>query len=115
MPLYNYTCKTHGEFVELRPISERNSLVRCPFCNELATRSITAPNLSIMTTANRTAWQRNEKSMHEPKRVHKHSHACSHGHDHKHDHKHDHENSASSNHTQFKTGSAGSRPWMLGH
>ena len=105
MPLYNYQCEHHGEFVELKTIERRNESTQCPSCNQLAQRSITAPNLSIMTAANRKAWQRNEKSMHEPKRV-THSHTCNHH------HKHDEH---ASTHTQYKSGSAGTRPWMLGH
>lgn len=106
MPLYNYQCEQHGEFVELKTIDQRNESTSCPSCNKLAQRNITAPNLSIMTAANRTAWQRNEKSMHEPKRV-THSHSCNHKH-------HNHEGQSSS-HSPYKTASDGSRPWMLGH
>jgi putative FmdB family regulatory protein len=106
MPLYNYQCEQHGEFVELKTIDQRNESTVCPSCNQLAHRSITAPNLSIMSATNRKAWARNEKSAHEPRRV-THSHSCNHAH-HKHD---DH----ASSHTQYKTASAGTRPWMLGH
>ncbi|MEM7401759.1 MAG: FmdB family zinc ribbon protein [Pseudomonadota bacterium] len=104
MPIYSYNCETHGEFVELRSISERDGLANCPNCNELAKRSITAPNLGIMSAANRTAWARNEKSMHEPKRVsHQHTHACSHS------------QKSTASQPEYKSASAGTRPWMLGH
>ena len=33
-----------------------------------ASRVISAPNLAIMTPGNRTAWERNERSAHEPRR-----------------------------------------------
>ena len=105
MPIYTYSCEAHGEFVELKSISKRNEHTNCPDCNELAQRSITAPNLSIMTAANRIAWQRNEKSMHEPKRVsHSHSHSCSHSH---------HQSEKAQ--PEYKAASKNSRPWMLGH
>ena len=104
MPIYSYNCETHGEFVELKSISDRDKGTNCPNCNVLAQRSITAPNLSIMSASNRTAWARNEKSMHEPKRVtHQHTHACSHS-----------EKSTDSK-VEYKKAAAGTRPWMLGH
>ena len=105
MPIYAYTCDTHGEFVELKPVCKRDEPTNCPQCNGLAHRSITAPNLSIMTDANRKAWQRNEKSMHEPKHVsHSHSHTCSHSH-----------HASAETQTKYKTARKNSRPWMLGH
>ncbi len=105
MPIYTYTCDTHGEFVELKPITKRNERTNCPQCNGLANRCITAPNLSIMTDTNRKAWQRNEKSMHEPKHVsHSHSHTCSHSH-----------HASAEAQTKYKTARKNSRPWMLGH
>jgi len=104
MPIYSYQCETHGEFVELKSIDKRDELTSCPDCSQLAQRSITAPNLGIMSAANRTAWARNEKSMHEPKRVtHNHTHACSHTKD------------STASKTEYKTATAGTRPWMLGH
>ena len=105
MPIYEYTCETHGEFVELKPITKRNERTNCPQCNGLAQRNVTAPNLGIMTDTNRKAWQRNEKSMHEPKRVtHSHSYRCSHSYP-----------ASGESQTNLKTSSKNSRPWMLGH
>lgn len=102
MPIYSYQCVTHGEFVQLKTVSSRNEATYCPDCNQLATRGITAPNLSVMSDTNRTAWQRNEKSMHEPKRVSR-SHSCSHDH------------SKETTHTPLKSAQKNTRPWMLGH
>ena len=103
MPIYTYSCHEHGEFDELKSISSRGEKTNCPHCNVLAERSITAPNLSIMSSANRIAWQRNEKSMYEPKRVsHSHSNTCSHSH-------------ASTTEPKYKSVNKNARPWMLGH
>ncbi len=102
MPIYSYHCPSHGEFVELKAISNRDEHTVCPDCNELAERYVTAPNLSVMTTSNRTAWERNEKSMHEPKRI-QHSHTCTHGH------------GKSEAQSALKAAGKGARPWMLGH
>ncbi len=104
MPIYSYQCSTHGEFCQLKAVSLRNDATYCPDCNELATRSVTTPNLTVMSDLNRQAWQRNEKSMHEPKRVTR-KHKCS----------HDHAKSAAHTHIPLKVGQKNSRPWMLGH
>ncbi|MEJ2115101.1 MAG: zinc ribbon domain-containing protein [Gammaproteobacteria bacterium] len=102
MPIYSYQCLTHGEFVQLKTVSRRNEAAYCPECNTLSERGITKPNLSIMTETNRKAWQRNEKSRHEPKRVTR-KHSCTHNHSH-------HATQAPLEAAQKNT-----RPWMLGH
>ncbi len=104
MPLYSYQCSVHGEFMQFKSISSRNEATYCPDCNMLAERFLTAPNLSVMSDTNRKAWQRNEKSMHEPKRI-------SRTHVHTHDHSHDHSNT----HSQLTFSKNSKRPWMLGH
>ncbi len=104
MPIYSYQCVTHGEFVQLKTVSSRNDAAYCPDCNQLATRGITAPNLSVMSDTNRQAWQRNEKSMHEPKRVSR-GHSCTHDHDHSH----------ATAQVPLKAAAKNTRPWMLGH
>jgi putative FmdB family regulatory protein len=103
VPIYSYQCLTHGEFILLKAVSSRNEATYCPDCNGLATRSITAPNLSVMSDSNRKAWQRNEKSMHEPKRISR-KHTCS----------HEHSNSTAHT-TPLKAAQKNTRPWMLGH
>jgi hypothetical protein len=63
---------------------------------------VTAPNLALMAHNRRVAYQRNEKSAHEPRlqsRTPAGSSACEHQHGHGHAHAHRH---------------AG-RPWMIGH
>jgi len=102
MPIYSYQCVAHGEFVQLKTVSSRNEATYCPDCDELAIRGITAPNLSVMSDTNHKAWQRNEKSMHEPKRVSR-SHTCSHDH------------SKATAHAPLKAAKKNTRPWMLGH
>ena len=102
MPIYSYHCPSHGEFDELKAIGNRDEQTVCPDCNTLSERYLTAPNLSVMSVSNRTAWERNEKSMHEPRRV-QHSHACSHTH------------SECGSQNELKGAKKSSRPWMLGH
>ena len=104
MPLYEFNCAECGLFTELRRLSECDMPMECPTCAAPASRMISAPRLAIMAKNNRTAWERNEKSAHEPRR-----HQASHRHDHTHEHKgkqaHKHQ------HQHTHTG----RPWMLGH
>ena len=102
MPIYSYQCLTHGEFVQLKTVSSRNEATYCPDCNRLAIRGITSPNLSLMSDFNRKAWQRNEISMHEPRRISR-KHTCT----------HDHSNSIE--HAPLKAAQKNTRPWMLGH
>ncbi len=102
MPIYSYLCSSHGEFTKLKTVRSRNEATYCPDCNQLASRDIVAPNLSVMSNTNREAWQRNEKSMHEPKRVSR-GHTCT----------HDHSHSASQ--ALLKAAQKNTRPWMLGH
>ena len=35
MPTYQHSCKTHGKFEDVRPISRSSELVACPKCGEL--------------------------------------------------------------------------------
>lgn len=104
MPIYSYRCDTHGEFAYLKTVSSRNEATYCPDCNQLSVRAITAPNLSVMSDTNRKAWQRNEKSMHEPKRISR-GHTCT----------HDHAHSSTTAQAPLKAGAKNTRPWMLGH
>jgi putative FmdB family regulatory protein len=106
MPLYEYNCEQCGPFTELRRVSECDMPAECPECNTSASRMISVPRLAIMEKNNRTAWERNEKSAHEPRKVkaghrheHSHEHKGKHNHQHQHSHKHAHSG----------------RPWMLGH
>ena len=105
MPIYEYECDKHGIFSQLKSISHRNDDTVCPSCGHTSSRLVSTPALSIMTASNRSAWERNEKSAHEPIRKKKHvcSHSCNHA------------NSSTSSHEKYVKPSAESRPWMLGH
>ena len=104
MPIYEFNCVGCGPFTELRRVSECDMPAACPACNTTARRMISVPRLAIMERSNRTAWDRNEKSAHEPRR-----HQVGHHHDHAHEHQgkqtHKHQHGHSHN----------GRPWMLGH
>ena len=106
MPLYDYSCEQHGIFSSLLPIAKRDDGVTCPDCGNLSERVISAPRLALMNPQNRNAWERNERSAHEPLKAKK--HAC--GHHHHHDgHSHGPQTPA------LKQGATSARPWMLGH
>ena len=106
MPLYEYMCEQCGPFTELRRMSECELTAECPDCNAEAARMISAPRLAIMETNNRVAWERNERSAHEPRQITRSN--DHHGHDHKGKHNHAH-------HHAHQHGHGGGRPWMLGH
>lgn len=104
MPLYEYECERCGRFTELRPMSMAAEPCDCPSCARAAPRIISAPRLACMSSENRRAWERNERSAHAP-RVSKRSgcgcsgaHVCG---------------------TDQKPTTVASkphaRPWMLGH
>jgi putative FmdB family regulatory protein len=102
MPLYDYHCENCGPFRQFRSISNRAAPVECEECGTAAERVLTAPQLSLMSSNNRIAETRNEKSAHEPGVVNFMKPAQEqkpkapkplHGHGHAHSH----------------------RPWMLGH
>ncbi len=99
MPIYEYNCSECGPFTELRRMDECAMPAPCPSCQSDAPRIVSAPRLAIMGRNNRIAWERNEKSAHEPRHAKSHQHDHGHAHEHKHVHKHSHRG----------------RPWMLGH
>jgi putative FmdB family regulatory protein len=66
MPMYDYECEQCGPFSHWQRLADRNDLVRCPVCEAMAVRMISAPNLVLMPAARRAAHARNEKSRHEP-------------------------------------------------
>lgn len=66
MPFYDYDCRACGSFSVLRTLEDRNLPARCPACQMLARRAMTAPSLSLMAASLRSAHARNEKSRHEP-------------------------------------------------
>jgi putative FmdB family regulatory protein len=111
MPLYDYLCDDCGDFRALRSISERDGPIDCPDCGEQAQRLLTAPQLNLMASANRTAHARNEKSAHEPAVVQRVSGAERHapaG-------KHVHGPNCGHSHGKKQKAHAPHRPWMIGH
>ena len=114
MPTYDYLCPACGPFEARRPMSESKALVPCAQCHAPAPRIMSAPRLNLMSTTNRYAETRNEKSAHEPDVVHTpgpHAHSHEHGHGHGHGHSHRHAHTKRQKHV----GHDASRPWMLGH
>lgn len=76
MPIYDYECDGCGSFTELRKMSESEASVPCPQCGISSVRVITAPQLAILGKAQRSAYERNEKSAHEPKMARRSSCGC---------------------------------------
>jgi putative FmdB family regulatory protein len=110
MPLYEYACGECGVFDALRPLSRFQEAADCPHCGEKAGRVIaTAPALSALSHAMRTAHNVNERSANVPKRsggAHGLSCACCTG-------------STKSGKNRVSTDGgksfAGARPWMISH
>ena len=110
MPTYDYLCPACGPFEARRPMSESKALVACAQCHAPAPRVMSAPRLNLMSSTNRYAETRNEKSAHEPDVVHTLGpRAHSHGHGHGHAQAHAHTKRPK------HVGHDPSRPWMLGH
>ena len=109
MPLYDYGCEMCGPFREWRSMSEWQADVPCPSCCLPAPRLAAAPVLGALSSNNRIAHQRNERSAHEPKVVRREDlprHPRHHGH-------------AVSPLVKQQFGEVRSsppdRPWMVGH
>ncbi len=66
MPTYEYECREHGVFEQLRPMQESRAATPCPTCASLAPRILSAPVLSQLSRHTRVALDRNERSRHEP-------------------------------------------------
>jgi putative FmdB family regulatory protein len=69
MPIYEYRCPRCGLFSELVKMSHASAPASCPTCQAMAQRVISIPRLTTLSRAQRTAWERNEKSAHEPQRA----------------------------------------------
>lgn len=110
MPLYDYMCERCGGFTAFNAMSRCGEPMACPECGDLGRRILSAPNLACMSADNRRAWERNERSAHEPSLKRKPcscagSHTCG---------------SSKSQDSPAKpalqqASKLGSRPWMLGH
>jgi len=107
MPIYDYLCPACGPFEERRPMSESQASATCSICLSTAPRMPAAPRLNLMSSNNRIAESRNEKSAHEPGVVHRLAANDAHVHGglghHRHAPAHPHAPHPSP------------RPWMLGH
>ena len=112
MPLYDYECSQCGEFSAFNRMSEAFEPKDCPECGESSRRIISAPHLACMPAENRKAWERNERSAHEP-RVKRRGCGCSGAHtcgtgagkD----------KAAATTPALQRSTKTTSRPWMLGH
>lgn len=47
MPLYEYRCRTCGDFEQWRRIADLDYPVHCLDCNEVASKIISVPNISL--------------------------------------------------------------------
>lgn len=118
MPIYDYDCNICGVFTALRKMSESDANQACPNCGEMSARVIMAPTLAILGATQRNAYERNEKSAHEPKMVKRSSCGCTGAHTcsnstSKSSSKSD-KATSSNNGLQMQTKKT-ARPWMLGH
>ena len=108
MPIYDYLCAACGPFEARRAMCESNEDTPCASCSMPAPRVPSAPRLNLMSSANRYAETRNEKSAHEPDVVHR---LAPQGHSHQHSHSHSMPHDSDPKHRPH----APKRPWMLGH
>ena len=66
MPLYDYQCQTCGPFREWRSMNQCEQSVTCPSCSVPAPRLPTSPRLAVLSSNERIAHERNERSAHQP-------------------------------------------------
>ena len=107
MPIYDYLCAACGPFEARRPMSESAAHSPCMRCQSPAPRTVSAPRLNLMSSMNRYAETRNEKSAHEPDVVHT---LAPHGHGHGHAHA-----PPTNRHRNKHAAHGPARPWMVGH
>jgi putative FmdB family regulatory protein len=107
MPVYDHLCVACGPFEARRPMSESQAPAPCPVCRAPAPRMVSAPRLNLMSSSNRYAETRNEKSAHAPDVVHSLAPAV-------HRHGHSHHGQAHGKPRKYASHDP-TRPWMLGH
>jgi putative FmdB family regulatory protein len=107
LPLYDYECGSCGPFREWRNMSEWEAKVPCPSCFHPAPRLAAAPMLAVLSSNNRLAHERNERSAHEPKVMRRE--------DLPNRHRHRHVNPLIKQQFGDVHQSPTSRPWMVGH
>jgi putative FmdB family regulatory protein len=76
MPLYDYRCKSCGEFREFRPMTESGTSRVCPVCDAPSERVITAPFLAGKDQSSQIAHGSNNQASFP--RACGHAHGCSH-------------------------------------
>lgn len=121
MPLYDYECGNCGSFSAFRKMSESSLPVACENCGGESGRVISVPFFAFMAKEKRVAYERNEKSAHEPKAIRRSSCGCSGAHT-------CHSTTSQSNAAKEKRIQSSqqgngfqmqtkltARPWMLGH
>lgn len=110
MPVYDYNCPECGGFESFAPMSAFADPCPCPDCGTGAPRAMfTAPSLSTMSSARRTAHATNERSADSPKKLSSHGPGCSCcGSGKK-------KKSRTLHRPDGSKSFAGSRPWMISH
>lgn len=105
MPLYDYLCENCGPFATFAGMADCDLPQPCPACNGSGRRLLTAPNLAVLSSSQRSAHERNERSAHEPRLHQKHTCGahCS------------HHAKPKRETPKLKAGRADARPWMIGH
>jgi putative FmdB family regulatory protein len=118
MPLYEYECVSCGPFSALRKMSESSLSALCGGCGSESGRIISVPNFALMAKAKKAAYERNEKSAHEPKAIKRSSCGCAGTHTCQATTKVNKEGKSNSQPEgggfQMQTKRT-ARPWMLGH
>jgi putative FmdB family regulatory protein len=76
MPLYEYHCEECGPFSVLRKMSESSMAADCESCGGESERVISVPHFALLGKAQRIAYERNEKSTHEPLTLRRSSCGC---------------------------------------
>lgn len=118
MPFYDYLCERCGPFSARAAMADSGAPSACPGCASFAPRTISAPQLNLMSPTRRRIDSRNEKSAHAPEIVHRPAHA--HAHSCAHHGAHGTAGGHSHSHAKAPAGAKGhshgpARPWMVGH
>jgi putative FmdB family regulatory protein len=114
MPLYEYHCDACGTFSALRKMADAKLPAVCDHCGGESPRIISAPHFALVGQSQRIAYERNEKSAHEPASMRRSSCGCSKG---GHTCKTGDSAKSTSNQSagyQMQTKKT-ARPWMLSH
>lgn len=69
MPLYDYICNNCGVFQEMVPASKYDEPCSCPTCGTASPRTLSMPQLSVVSSVARRGHELNERSANGPKRA----------------------------------------------